>query len=77
MWPTGLDNIRQLVLNGYTILRVDLEDGPDFAYAEYSSFYIAGEEDNYRIHVSGYSGTAGENNIRTVLMGLIPPQGSF
>ncbi|XP_062614572.1 ficolin-1-like [Saccostrea cucullata] len=56
----GLDNIRLLVLNGFTVLRVELEYGTESVYAEYSSFYIAGEEDKYRIHVSGYSGTAGD-----------------
>ncbi|XP_062610567.1 ficolin-1-like isoform X2 [Saccostrea cucullata] len=56
----GLDNIRLLVTNGYTVLRVELEYGTESVYAEYSSFYIAGEEDKYRIHVSGYSGTAGD-----------------
>nr|XP_022296425.1 tenascin-R-like [Crassostrea virginica] len=56
----GLDNIRLLVMNGYTILRVELEDGSESAYAEYSSFYIADENDKYRIHVSGYSGIAGD-----------------
>lgn len=29
------------------------------AFAEYNSFSISGEEDNYRIQVHGYSGTAG------------------
>nr|XP_022300759.1 ficolin-1-like [Crassostrea virginica]XP_022302394.1 ficolin-1-like [Crassostrea virginica] len=56
----GLDNIRLLVVNGYTILRVELEDGSESAYAEYSSFFIADENDKYRIHVSGYSGTASD-----------------
>ena len=46
-------------MNGYTILRVELEDGLESAYAEYSSFSIADENDKYRIHVSGYSGIAG------------------
>ncbi|XP_061186902.1 ficolin-1-like [Saccostrea echinata] len=56
----GLDTIHQLVMNGFTVLRIELEMGKESAYAEYSSFYVAGEEDNYRIHVSGYSGTAGD-----------------
>lgn len=56
----GLDKIRVLVQNGYTILRVELEEGSETAFAEYSSFYIAGEDDKYRIHVSGYNGTAGD-----------------
>nr|KAG5700505.1 hypothetical protein BaRGS_013992 [Batillaria attramentaria] len=43
------------------ILRVDLEafDG-DTAYAVYSHFNISGPEDNYRLHVSDYNGTAGK-----------------
>lgn len=56
---SGLDNIRLLVQNGYTVLRVELEAGAETTFAEYNSFYIAEEEDKYRIHVSGYSGTAG------------------
>ncbi|XP_061186864.1 ficolin-1-like [Saccostrea echinata] len=56
----GLDNIRFLVTNGFTVLRVELKYGAESVYAEYSCFYIAGEDDNYRIHVSGYSGTAGD-----------------
>ncbi|XP_061186868.1 ficolin-1-like [Saccostrea echinata] len=56
----GLDNIRLLVTNGYTVLRVELEYGTESVYAEYSSFYIAGEDDKYRIHVLGYNGTAGD-----------------
>ncbi|XP_056001690.1 microfibril-associated glycoprotein 4-like [Ostrea edulis] len=56
----GLENIRLLVNNGYTVLRVELEDLQESVYAEYGSFYIAGEEDNYRIYVSGYRGNAGD-----------------
>jgi hypothetical protein len=55
----GLDNIRLLVTHGYTVLRVELEDLAESVYAEYDSFYIAGEDDKYRINLSGYSGTAG------------------
>lgn len=56
----GLDNIRLLVQSGYTVLRVELEAGTESAFAEYNSFYIAGEDDKYRIQVHGYSGTAGD-----------------
>lgn len=61
LWPilSGLHNICQIVQNGYTVLRVELKAGDETAFAEYSSFYIAGEEDKYKIHLSGYSGTAG------------------
>lgn len=68
MWPfaLGLDNIRLLVQSGYTVLRVELEAGTESAFAEYNSFYIAGEDDKYRIHVYGYSGTAGTCKHRAV-----------
>ncbi len=29
-------------------------------YARYSTFYVAGESDNYRLSISGYSGNAGD-----------------
>lgn len=67
---SGLDNIRVLIQNGYTVLRVELEDGAETAFAEYSSFYIAGEADKYRIHVSGYSGTAGKHKIFALVVTL-------
>ena len=57
-------------MNGYTILRVELEDGSESAYAEYSSFSIADESDKYRIHVSGYSGTAGKRGMFYVLLAI-------
>ena len=47
-------------MNGYTILRVELEESSESVFAEYSSFYVADESDKYRIHVSGYTGTAGK-----------------
>ena len=41
-------------------LRVDLEDWEgNLAYAEYTTFSVASEEDGFRLRVSGYSGTAG------------------
>jgi hypothetical protein len=42
------------------MLRIDLyKYSNQTAYAEYSEFWIGPESDNYRLHVSGYSGTAG------------------
>lgn len=43
-------------------LRVDLRSGNDTAYAHYANFSVASEENNYTIHVSGYSGNAGKCN---------------
>lgn len=37
----------------------NVRQGDETAFAEYNSFYIAGEEDKYKIQLSGYSGTAG------------------
>ena len=43
-------------------LRVDLEDfSGNTVYAQYSSFYIGGSSTDYTLHVSGYSGTAGDS----------------
>lgn len=43
----------------WNLIRVRVELKAETAFAEYNSFYIAGEEDKYKIHLSGYSGTAG------------------
>lgn len=41
-------------------LRVDLEDfSGNKAYAKYSTFYIGDASTNYKLLVTGYSGTAG------------------
>ena len=59
----GLSKLHRLA-NGSvsTQLRVDLRDqsGID-AYAKYSTFYIGGSTTDYTLHVSGYSGTAGDS----------------
>ena len=43
-------------------MRVDLEefDG-DIRYAEYSTFKVADEADEYRLLIEGYNGTAGDS----------------
>ena len=42
-------------------MRVDLKyKGTDY-YAKYQSFYLDSERDNFRLHISGYSGTAGDS----------------
>ena len=59
----GLDNIHRLA-NGSvsTQLRVDMRDkNGNNAYASYSTFYIGSSTTNYRLHISGYSGTAGDS----------------
>ena len=59
----GLSKLHRLS-NGSvsTQLRVDLRDNMGTeAYAKYSTFYIGGSTTDYTLHVSGYSGTAGDS----------------
>nr|XP_039263327.1 microfibril-associated glycoprotein 4-like [Styela clava] len=57
----GLETIHQLTKDGTYELRIDLSDwNNNVAYAKYSTFKISGREDNYRLTLSGYSGTAGD-----------------
>lgn len=59
---SGNDAINIISSNGRHKLRVDLEviSGRKY-YAEYSNFRLEDENSNYLAHVTGYSGTAGEN----------------
>ncbi|XP_062574443.1 ficolin-2-like [Saccostrea cucullata] len=58
----GNQNIYYLTQEGYTHLRIELMDhNCVWKYAEYSNFYIDGENTEYRLHVSGYSGNAGDS----------------
>ena len=57
----GNDLLSQLTLTGRYKLRFDLQsrDTSNWYYAEYSTFIVQPESDNYRLNVSGYSGNAG------------------
>ena len=58
----GNDKIHRLTKQRNMMIRFDLEDvNGNKAFAEYKMFYIDGEGDNYKAHVSGYSGTAGDS----------------
>nr|XP_026692888.1 ficolin-1-like [Ciona intestinalis] len=58
----GLENLHALTSSGSYELRVELEDCEnDRRYAKYSSFAIGSGEQQYRLTVSGYSGTAGDS----------------
>lgn len=51
----GLDAMHQLTSEAATELRVDLRDeNGTWFYAHYSTFYVAGAEDDYRLTVEGY-----------------------
>lgn len=58
----GNDNIHYLTKQGDTKLRIEMEDwdGKKY-YAEYDRFGVSSEHDHYRLHVSGYHGTAGDS----------------
>ena len=48
-------------------LRIDMEDfNGHTAFAVYEEFKVGTEEDKYRLHVTGYSGTAGDSLIDTM-----------
>ena len=46
------------------MLRVDLEDYDGVRkYAEYTTFPVADADDNYRLTIAGYNGTAGDSMV--------------
>ncbi|CAH1239335.1 ANGPT2 [Branchiostoma lanceolatum] len=57
----GNENIHLLTsLKNFT-LRIDLEDWEgNQKFAEYSTFRVSGESDQYRLDIGGYSGSAGD-----------------
>ncbi|XP_019621184.1 PREDICTED: angiopoietin-related protein 7-like [Branchiostoma belcheri] len=56
----GNENIHLLTSQKNYTLRVDMQgwDG-ETRYARYTTFRVSGESDQYRLHISGYSGTDG------------------
>ncbi|XP_035663836.1 microfibril-associated glycoprotein 4-like [Branchiostoma floridae] len=57
----GNENIHLLTNQKNYSLRIDLCDWQgESRYAEYSTFRVSGESDGYRLHISGYSGNAGD-----------------
>ena len=57
----GNDRLSQLTANNRYKLRFDLQqrDTGDWYYAEYSTFRVLSEADNYTLVVDGFSGNAG------------------
>ncbi|XP_047461489.1 tenascin isoform X2 [Mugil cephalus] len=55
----GLDSLHNLTAMKTMILRVDLRDGDESVFAQYSTFAVA--KRNYKLTVGGYSGTAGDS----------------
>ena len=57
----GLVNMHRLTASAPQELRVDLEDfNRNTSYARYSNFTVGNTTTDYRLLVSGYSGTAGD-----------------
>ena len=64
----GNSKISTLTLQINYELHIDLEDfNGNKAYAKYSTFYVGGAVTIYKLHVSGYSGTAGKMVLRRLL----------
>ena len=60
----GLSKVHRLTSNGTNSLRVDLGDfESNTAYAQYSTFSIGDNTNEYTLNVGGYSGTAGDGLI--------------
>lgn len=58
----GLENLYIWTNARHYELRIELSDfAGDTAYAQYDRFYVEGEDEGYRLHVSGYRGTAGDS----------------
>ncbi|XP_066272999.1 microfibril-associated glycoprotein 4-like [Branchiostoma lanceolatum] len=66
----GNENIHNMTSQRNYMLRVDLVDWENqTAFAEYSTFRVSNESDGYRLHISGYSGDAGDAMTRHSLKG--------
>ncbi|XP_019614334.1 PREDICTED: fibrinogen-like protein 1 [Branchiostoma belcheri] len=58
----GNENIHRLTAQKDYTLRIDMMDWDrNKRYAAYNTFRVAGESDQYRLTISGYSGTAGDS----------------
>ncbi|XP_077981480.1 ficolin-2-like [Glandiceps talaboti] len=58
----GNDRIHQITTSRRYELRIDMEGvNGDKIYAKYDSFSIEDEANKYKLHIGGYSGTAGDS----------------
>ncbi|XP_054613201.1 tenascin-like isoform X4 [Dunckerocampus dactyliophorus] len=57
----GLSNLHKITSAGQYVLRVDLRDSGELAYAQYDRFSIAEPRTRYKISIGAYSGTAGDS----------------
>lgn len=59
LFHSGLSNLHKITAGGQYELRVDLRDKGETAYAQYDKFSVSEPRSRYKVHVGGYSGTAG------------------
>ncbi|TRY94041.1 hypothetical protein DNTS_011953 [Danionella cerebrum] len=57
----GLSNLHKITSSGQYELRVDLRDKGESAFAQYDKFTVSEPRARYKVHVGGYSGTAGDS----------------
>nr|XP_023696504.1 tenascin-like [Paramormyrops kingsleyae] len=57
----GLENLHKITSASQYELRVDLRDKGENAYAQYDRFSVSDLRSRYKLHVGGYSGTAGDS----------------
>uniref|UniRef100_A0A673LMT5 Tenascin-like n=1 Tax=Sinocyclocheilus rhinocerous TaxID=307959 RepID=A0A673LMT5_9TELE len=57
----GLSSLHKITSSGQYELRVDLRDKGESAYAQYDKFSVSEPRSRYKVHVGGYSGTAGDS----------------
>ncbi|XP_069557610.1 tenascin isoform X2 [Brachyistius frenatus] len=57
----GLSNLHKITAGGQYELRVDLRDKGETAFAQYDKFSVSEPRTRYKVHVGGYSGTAGDS----------------
>nr|XP_036861017.1 tenascin-X-like isoform X7 [Manis javanica] len=57
----GNEALHSLTRSGDYSLRVDLQAGNEAVFAQYDSFRVDSAAENYRLHLEGYHGTAGDS----------------
>ena len=57
----GNEYVHSITKKSVYELRIDLRFEGKSSFAHYGTFYLAGEDDNYRIHLGPYDGTAGDS----------------
>jgi ficolin len=56
----GNDALSDLTSQTQYELRIDMRDSTNaYKYATYSNFFVASEDEQYKLSISGYAGTSG------------------